>query len=104
MDNPYLLGVIGAAIPDLLRLIKGRYDGPLPAYFASKSFLLGFPLLLSIGALAVYLGDPTGTKEALAYGFGAPELVSRLLSEQGAQQPGRQVDRGAVTVRGWWAR
>ena len=104
MDNPYFwLGVAGAAIPDLLRLVKGRYDGPLPTYLTSPSFFLGFPLLLGIGALAVYLGDPQSPKEALAYGFGAPELVSRLLSEQGGQS-GRQADRGATTVRGWWAR
>ena len=103
MDNPYLLGVIGAAIPDILRLIKGRHDGPLPAYFASTSFLVGFPLLLLIGALAVYVGDPASAKEALAYGFGAPELVSRLLADQGARS-GKQADRGAVTLREWWAR
>jgi hypothetical protein len=103
MDHPYLLGLAGAALPDVIRLIKGRYDGPLPTYFSSPSFFVGFPLLVGLGALAVYLGQPSSVKEALAYGFGAPELVSRIFAQSGTQS-GKQADRGSLTLRVWWAR
>jgi len=33
-----------------------------------------------LGGFAAWLGGAKATKEALAYGFGAPEIVSRLLS------------------------
>jgi hypothetical protein len=73
-------GCVGGAIPDAIRIVQGRYSGPLPGYVWTVNFWLGFILLLLLGGFASWLGDAKAIKEALAYGFAAPEIISRLLS------------------------
>jgi hypothetical protein len=74
------LGCLGGAIPDVIRLVQGRYNQDLPNYLRQPNFWIGFVLLIVIGGLAAWLGDATGLKEALAYGYAAPELIARFLS------------------------
>ncbi len=83
------IGCGGAAIPDLLRIIQGRYSGALPNYLTSINFWLGFILLLFIGGLTAVIGGANGVKEALAFGYAAPEFVSRLLSSSAPPTRGR---------------
>jgi hypothetical protein len=67
-------------LPDVLRLIANRYDPAVPPYLRSPMFWVGFLFLVALGGgVAVVLGA-TGAIEALAYGFAAPELVSKLSS------------------------
>ena len=74
-----LLGCAGGALPDVIRIIQNRHQNELPDYVYSLDFWIGF-LLLGYGGLAVWFGAASDAKEALAYGFGAPEIISRLLS------------------------
>ena len=74
------LGCAGGALPDVIRLIQNRYKTELPDYLLTLNFAIGFVLLVALGGFAAWLGGAKATKEALAYGFGAPEIVSRLLS------------------------
>lgn len=75
-----LLGCAGGALPDIIRIVKGRYSTELPDYLKSLNFWIGFALLIILGGLAALLGDAKGAKEALAFGFAAPEIISRALS------------------------
>jgi hypothetical protein len=78
-------GCLGGALPDLIRLAQNRYKEDLPKYLWSGRFWLGFLALVGLGGLAEWLGGATGVKEALAFGYGGPELLSRLLSAQGTR-------------------
>jgi len=94
-----LIGCAGGGLPDIVRIVQNRYEPNLPDYLKSANFWLGFILLLFLGAVAAWLGDAGSTKEALAYGFTAPEIISRLLASPGGV-------RGAgegMPIRRWWA-
>jgi hypothetical protein len=90
------LGCLGGALPDIIRIAKGRYTAELPAYLWSLNFWLGFVFLVGLGGFAAWIGGATATKDALAFGFGAPELLSRVLSGDGTRA-------GSVSdVRQFW--
>jgi len=94
------LSCLGGILPDILRIIAARYDGP-PKYLRKAFFWIGLALLVVLAGATALLVQPKGTVEALAVGFGAPEIISKLLS--------RPADRGAGTgslvanLRSWWA-
>lgn len=98
------LGCLGGILPDLLRLIKGRHDGA-PGYLKDWFYWVMSAVLVLIGGLAAYYGQATGAKEAIAFGFAAPEIISRAFG-------GSDADRGAPRggganivrkIRSWWA-
>jgi hypothetical protein len=93
-----LLGCAGGLIPDVLRIIGNRYSAELPGHLKTVNFWLGLILLVALGGLAAWLGGATDAKTALAFGFGAPEIVSRLL----ASGP-TTLDSGGSATRRWWA-
>jgi hypothetical protein len=95
-----ILGCIGGLIPDVLRLIRARYQG-LPAYFKQPSFWLGLVFLVAVGGLAAWIGEAQDAKQALAYGFGAPEVISRFLSSTPEQPAFRSAEE--FSLRRWWA-
>lgn len=94
------LGCLGGALPDLIRIIQNRYKTELPDYLKSINFAIGFILLIALGGFAAWLGEAKAVKEALAYGFGAPEIISRMLSGKAITMaepvPG-------ATLRRFWA-
>jgi hypothetical protein len=94
-----LLGAAGGVLPDVLRMIKTRFEG-MPAYIRTAWYWISLIIIAGVGALTVYLLKPTGLVEVLAVGFSAPEILTKLLSKSG--------DRGvagSVTaqIRSWWA-
>jgi hypothetical protein len=97
-----VLGLVGGLIPDAVRLIKNRHETDVPAYLRRFNFWLGLFLLILMGGAAAWLLGAATSKEALAYGYSAPELVSKVLAKTGEQGA---VDRGAgeLDVRTWWA-
>lgn len=96
-----LVGCAGGALPDAIRLAKGRHEVELPAYLKSANFYLGFVVLVALGGAAAWLGEAKDVKTALAFGFAAPEIISRLLS---SPNPATMADGGRLTtVRRWWA-
>src|SRR6185436_11386765 len=94
-----LCGFAGGLLPDILRIVKSRYEGA-PTYLRTAYFWFCLILLAGLGGLATYLVKPTALVEALAVGFSAPEILSRLLS--------KPTDRSASqdfvdNLRAWWA-
>lgn len=90
---------LGGILPDVLRIIAARYEGP-PKYLKTLFFWFSLLLLVAVAALAGYLSHPKDVVGALAVGFGAPEILSKLL--------GRSGDRGfaqglVANLRAWWA-
>jgi len=96
----YLIcGALGGFLPDILRLVTKLREGTVPSYLKTKAFWFSLVLLAIIGAVAVWLTNPTSTREAVMIGFSAPEVISRLASQT------KQVDRadGAqLSVLDWW--
>jgi len=87
-----VLGCVGGALPDVVRVIKSR---ELPA--SSGGFWLGLILQVALGGFVSWLAAATTAKEAVAYGFAAPEVITRLVSTT------RQ-ERGEFNLREWWVR
>ena len=75
------LGCAGGALPDVLRLVLARHDDP-PHHLIPRPFWISAALLVSLGGLATYLVSPSSVVEALAVGFSAPAILSRLLSRE----------------------
>ncbi len=120
-----LIGCIGGLIPDMLRIIKGRHEANLPKYLGYANFWVGLVLLVFIGGLAAWLAEATEVKQALAYGYAAPELISRIFSKTNEHvnngdgkdnvrsiepdpaptQPGQsQESSGSFQLLEWWAK
>ncbi|MGK9235193.1 hypothetical protein KXS07_26275 [Inquilinus limosus] len=99
----FALGCLGGALPDLLRLIKGRHDGA-PQFLRDWFFWLMFAGLVLLGGLAALLGQADEAKEAVAFGFAAPEVVSRAFGGGRAGLLPRPVGPGLMRrLRWWWA-
>ncbi|GAA3077424.1 hypothetical protein [Streptosporangium carneum] len=91
-------GLLGGLLPDLLRFIKGRNQG-FPDYWRKSSFWLGLILLMLLGGFAAWIGRADEVTEALAYGYGAPEILSRILGKD----PETEATRGGkFRLRAWW--
>ena len=80
------LGCLGGALPDILRIVKLRYE-PAPAYLKRAFFWASLFLLLSLGGGTAYLVHPDKVIEALSIGYSAPGILSKLLSNE--EPPGR---------------
>jgi hypothetical protein len=87
-----VLGCIGGIIPDAIRVAKGRYDA-MPGYLKAPMFWTGLFILVAIGGFAAWLGGASEVKQALAYGYAGPELLSRLLAAKNTNA----VDRGDLS-------
>ena len=100
MLNAIIFGCLGGLLPDILRIIKSRYKSKIPQYLTRFNFWLGIILLVIIGGLTAWLMGAEGPKEAIAFGFAAPEVISKL-----AAKSVETVDRGEIPfrLRQWWA-
>jgi hypothetical protein len=97
-----LFGCVGGAIPDLLRIVKCRYEPSKLKYLKTRLFWIGFVLLIVGGGFAAWVAEAQGIKEALAYGFSAPQVISSLLGSQTDTQRGGLVNGQNLPLRGWW--
>lgn len=100
------VGCAGALLPDLIRIAKNRYDPGLPAYLKSPNFLLGLLVLIILGGIAAIVVQPMTWHAALAYGYAAPELISRALSERTPKGGGgaSPLGGGGSPLLSWWRR
>jgi hypothetical protein len=96
-----LIGCAGGLIPDALRIIKNRHEPQVPPYLRSVTFWMGLLLLVVFGGLAAWLGQAADVKQALAYGFAAPEFISRILSG-GEVVAASGKGSGNLGLRAWW--
>jgi hypothetical protein len=88
-------GCVGGVLPDAIRLIKGRYNDT-PGYLKAPMFWVGLLLLIGLGGFVAWLAGAKEIKEALAYGYGGPEVLTRLLS---VKDGSGQTDRGVGNFR-----
>ncbi len=93
-------GLVGGLIPDLLRFVKYKYKKDFPSYLRYPTFWIGLVVSLALGALTAWLLSATTPLQAIACGFSAPEILSRVLSKRATA-----VDRGPdeFDLRKWWA-
>lgn len=95
-----LLGCLGGVLPDIIRIIKNRYKLSIPEYLKTGSFWLGFLLMVLIGGLAAWVFSPTSAREAIVYGYAAPQLFSSLVAKE--IRHSRIKDQN-ISIRSWWA-
>jgi hypothetical protein len=102
-----LCGAGGGLLPDIIRFIKSRYDDqPIP-YLKRWRFWISVALLVPLGALAAWVLEPKNPLQAFAFGYAAPELLSRVFSSEADK---RTLDapelkkNGVSPLRTWWAR
>ena len=108
MLNPMLVyGALGGLIPDAIRLVRSRHDPALPPYLRSAGFYLGLVVCAVLGALAAWMLGAADIRQALACGFSAPEILTRLLSRTDGVPKSALGPAGAarpMALRDWWAR
>ena len=107
LDPMLVYGALGGLIPDAIRLVRSRHDPALPPYLKSAGFYLGLVFCVVLGALASWMLGATDVRQALACGFSAPEILTRLLSKtdgvpRSALEPA--VARRPMALREWWGR
>lgn len=103
--NMFLFGCAGGLLPDILRVIQNRHDPGRLTYLKQIGFWIGLLFLVALGGSVSWLLGASEVKQALAYGFGGPEILSTLLGGI-AKGVDRGVDRGAETgqvgLLTWW--
>lgn len=103
------LGCVGALLPDLIRIAKSHNDPSLPAFLKTGHFAISLAAMVILGGVAAMLFEPDRPMEALAFGYGGPELLSRVLAappEKHAPPKPIAPPKGGGTltsVRRWWS-
>ena len=103
----WIYGCLGALLPDILRVIRERYQKKLP-YLRYGPFWIGLALLVGLGGLLAYWCNADSIHAALAYGFSGPEIITRLLAAP--TRPPSAIGGAApvavprLEIREWWAR
>ena len=102
----FLLGCLGGLLPDALRLARERHSPEAGEYLRSLRFWIGLVILVGLGGLAAWIVPATTVLEALAYGFGAPSLISQVLGAVAATgaEPANTMARRPWRVITWWQR
>ena len=77
----FALGCAGGLLPDILRVVAVRH-GEAPSYLWRPFFWISLSILSILGGLAAVFIGSGGTVEALAIGYGAPSIISRLLADK----------------------
>jgi hypothetical protein len=109
-----LCGCAGGLLPDVLRLVNSRYDARSLPYLRSKRFWISLAMLVPLGGLAAWLFDSRTPLQAVAFGYAAPEMFSRILSREAGQQGNATVKKAESapyapthvnfeSIRHWWA-
>ena len=94
----FALGAFGGLLPDAIRFAKNRQDG-FPGWFRKVGYWVGLAVLVALGALAAWLGQAHDVQSAIALGFTAPEVLSRLFGSPDNQTRGVL---GGFPIRSWW--
>lgn len=80
----FILGAVGGAIPEVLRVIAwGRNPDPkkptIPPW-KDAGFFVSAVLAMGLGVLAVYLLKAITPIQAVAFGYAAPDLLTRAFA------------------------
>lgn len=103
------VGCLAGLLPDILRFVKERHNAPAMTYLSTWQFWVGVLLLVLLGGVAAALAKAATMLQAVAYGYAAPEFISRLVSEQGPPSDKNGPRPAAVapqsfSLRQWWAK
>lgn len=96
----FLLGCLGGLLPDVIRIIKNRHKLSIPEFLRTGNFWLGLTLMVAIGGLAAWIFSPSSAKEAVIYGYAAPQLFSSLAAEE---IKNTRIKSLSLSIRDWWA-
>ena len=107
-----LFGMAGGLLPDVIRLVRERHDPAVPPFLKSWKFYLSLGLGVLLGGFAAWLLQAGTTKDAVIYGFAAPELMTRLASSVSHDQEGESYrgeapvagERAQKSLQSWWAK
>jgi hypothetical protein len=95
----FICGIFGGALPEIIRIIRSRYTRGYPNYYKRFKYWLGTIFLLILGGLAAWLFMAHDVQSAIAFGYGAPELFSRIVaSTEGPDRSGEE----SFSIRKWW--
>ncbi len=96
----FLIGCLGGIIPDLLRFVKARFRKTALSYLSHFKYWAALILLALLGGVAAWVLGAADFKEAIIYGFAAPEIFEKLASKEKDQA----VSKGAeeFMLRTWW--
>lgn len=90
------MGCVGGVLPDVLRVVKNLKDNAAIGFLGTGRFWLGFVLQMALGGFVVWLLEVAAYKEAVAVGFSAPEIISKLAAKAKEQPPSPTPGRVAV--------
>jgi hypothetical protein len=84
---PWLLGGLGGVLPDVLRILNIIKSGqPLTGVFTWRLWV-SLLILIPLGGFTAWLLEAATPIQALACGFSAPEVLSRILSDSSNLPP-----------------
>ena len=103
----FLLGCLGGVLPDILRLIRNKDKGNIPDYLKKGGFWLGLVLQVGVGGLTAWILSSTTAKDALIYGYAAPQVLTQLASALKSERVERVVSETTAAPRkfnllSWW--
>jgi hypothetical protein len=94
-----ILGAVGGLLPDLIRVIKIKNKKIIPVYFHYIMFWITLLIMVVLGGFTAWLFAATSPIQAVACGFSAPEILSRVLAKNA-----NEIDRSVpgFDPRNWW--
>lgn len=99
--NPLIIyGLVGGALPDIIRIIKGKQD-QMPTYFKNGFFYLGVVLQIAVGGFVVHLLKPTNELQAVLIGYAAPSIFTNLASKFEREETTKSA-ANRFSLLGWW--
>jgi hypothetical protein len=104
LESTLVLGFVGGLLPDLIRLIRDRDNPEWKAFAKTAKFWLSLLALALLGAFIAWLLDAASKKDAVIYGFTAPEVLSKLVGSSAKESDRSVTERRTMTIREWWGR
>ncbi|MPZ68918.1 MAG: hypothetical protein GEU71_05255 [Actinobacteria bacterium] len=77
-STAFLWGMLGGVLPDVLQLIQSNNKTKIPDYLKKPWWWVILGITILLGGVASMLLDPTSAGQAVALGFGGPEVLRRL--------------------------
>ncbi len=82
MTNFYLIAALGALVPDMIKIVEGKYNPSLPDHLKNVNFWMAMIGQILLGFITVFLlKEQIATNvAAAACGFGGATILTKLLA------------------------